>query len=83
MKTTMKTTIKKLIKALNTPKNPPDQIPLGWFTTQQLSMEWDKSLSHTSKKIRKEVKLGGIVVKKFNIYVSKTIIRPVPHFKLK
>jgi len=82
-KSKMKTTIKNLIKALNTPKNPPDQIPLGWFTTQQLSIEWNKSVSHTSKKIRKEVKFGAIVVKKFNVYVSKTLIRPVPHFKLK
>jgi hypothetical protein len=83
MKTTMKTTIKKLIKALNTPKNPPDQIPYGWFTTKQLSSEMGKSLAQTSKRLRKEVKLGGVLVKKFNTYVNKTLVRPVPHFKLK
>lgn len=79
----MKTTIKKLIKALNSPKNPPDQIPYGWFTTKQLSDEMDMSIANASKKLRKEVKLGAVSVKKFNIYVTKTLVRPVPHYKLK
>lgn len=78
----MRNTINKLIKALNTPTNPPDQVPAYWFTTKQCAEAMKWSIAHASKKLRKDVKSGKVKVKKFNIYVNKSVVRPVPHYKL-
>ena len=74
-------TTEALIKALNLEAVSGDENIEGWATAWDLAEASNRSLSHTSKKIREGLRSGTIETKVFRV-VRDGVLRCVPHYKL-
>lgn len=71
-----------LISALKLNEISSDKPGDEWFTAWGLAEATNRSLSHTSKKIREGVRLGTIESKTFRI-IRDGALRCVPHYRKK
>lgn len=58
---------------------PIDEIPDGWYCTEQLSEMWGVSKSVVQSKINSGKKLGYVTQKKF--IIKKNVNRAIPYYK--
>jgi len=61
----------------------PDEVPEGYFTTEQWSSAASKSIGQTSKTIRKAVEAGAMEMLNIRILNPSGIVRAVPHYRIK
>jgi hypothetical protein len=71
-----------LISALNLNEISSEKPGEEWFTAWGLSEASNRSLSHTSKRIRDGIRLGIIESKTFRIH-RDGVLRCVPHYRKK
>lgn len=60
---------------------PTDTVPKGWLTCAEIAAQTGRALPTTKHKIRTLLDLGKLEVKRFRIRL-KTVVRPVPHYRL-
>lgn len=71
-----------LIKALNLSKSSKEKPSDEWKTAWDLAEASNRSLSHTSKKIREGLLSGTVETKVFRVE-RDGVLRCVPHYKVK
>ena len=61
---------------------PTDTVPPGWLTCAQIAAQTKRPIPTTKHKLRALLDLGKLEVRHFRIRL-KTVVRPVPHYRLK
>jgi predicted transcriptional regulator len=56
-----------------------DQVPDEWFTAEEVASDAGLSLSHTSRTLRRLIKLGEVEVRVFKVE-RNGVRRAVPHY---
>jgi hypothetical protein len=62
---------------------PPDLVPAGFFTLQQIAAKLGKASSTVGGQLTRAVREGRATRKMFRVPVPSGGTRPVPHYKLK
>lgn len=58
-----------------------EEVPEGWFTTEQWAEKWGRSASHASLLLRKGLKAGLVELEKYRIERPSGQLYPVPHYR--
>lgn len=60
----------------------PDKVPPGWLTAKEISERVGKALSTIGGQLNRAVKEGSAERKTFRVMCG-SVVRPVPHYRLK
>jgi hypothetical protein len=61
---------------------PTEQVPDGWLTTMQICEQLNQSRSYVARRLGERMKDGSCEMKTFRIRTG-SIVRPVPHYRIK
>ena len=61
----------------------PDVVPPGWYTRQQLQVNWRKSATQAKANLSLLVRANKVEIKKFRILCTDGKSQPIPHYRLR